>query len=130
MVEARNDLEAKTLELVQTQKMQAVGQLTGGLAHDFNNLLMIVLGNLELVQQSLSDSDGAICEQIESAYQAAARGCNLVAQLMAFSRKQSLRAESIDAAGLIRRIRPLLARTLGGTSMLKSAPGTPLRPVG
>ena len=96
----------------QAQKMEAVGQLTGGLAHDFNNLLAVILGNLELVEDGSLDTD-----QVEPALQRAARaaekGADLTSRLLAFSRRQSLRPEATDVNQLISGFVELMHRTLG-----------------
>lgn len=112
LVNAQYELEAQSMELAQSQKMTAVGQLTGGLAHDFNNLLTVIMGNLELAQMSCDDAQTDLSEQIDAALLAAERGSTLVAQLMAFSRKQALRATNVDMAALFDQMRPLLDRTL------------------
>ena len=93
------------------QKMQAVGQLTGGLAHDFNNLLTIVIGNLNLLREQLDDEFTQ--SQIEPALDAARRGAELVKHLLAFSRKQPLQPKLIDVGALISGMTELLRRTLG-----------------
>jgi len=99
-------------QLVQAQKMEAVGQLTGGVAHDFNNLLTVVLGNLELLQER-SAGDGKKTRLIESAINAANHGATLVHRLLAFSRKQILAPETIGPVCLLPEIEILLTRALG-----------------
>jgi signal transduction histidine kinase len=99
--------------LQQAQKMEMIGQLTGGVAHDFNNLLTAVLGNLELAtRRSRDESIGGF---LNGATQAAQRGAKLTSQLLAFSRTQTLRTESIDVNTLVTRMGDLLFRTIGGT---------------
>jgi PAS domain S-box-containing protein len=100
--------------LRQSQKMEAVGQLTGGVAHDFNNLLTVVIGNLELAQERLGD-DGNIAPLLSRAREGALRGATLTHRLLAFSRKQALAPRSIDARALIDGMSDLLRRTLGET---------------
>src|SRR6202012_4153569 len=85
--------------LVQSQKMEAVGQLTGGLAHDFNNLLTAVVGNLDLIRKRATDP--RIARQAENAFLAAERGSKLTAQLLAFSRTQKLETAPVDLTQLI-----------------------------
>jgi signal transduction histidine kinase len=97
--------------LVQSQKMDAMGQLTGGIAHDFNNLLTVIGGNLELIQRRASDE--RITRLADFARQAADRAAKLTRQLLAFSRTQRLSMEPTDVNGLIRGLDDLLARTLG-----------------
>lgn len=97
--------------LVQSQKMEAVGQLTGGLAHDFNNLLTAVVGNLDLIRRRATDS--RIARQAEQAFKAAERGAKLTAQLLAFSRTQKLATAAVDLNALIGGMYELLNQTLG-----------------
>jgi signal transduction histidine kinase len=98
--------------LVQSQKMEAVGQLTGGLAHDFNNLLTVVMGNLELIRGRATEP--RIARWAENAGRAAERGSKLTAQLLAFSRTQKLATTAVDVNALIDGMRELLVQSLGG----------------
>ena len=98
--------------LRQSDKMKAVGQLTGGLAHDFNNLLTIIVGNLNLLREQL-DQDEHIVSQIDPALDAGRRGAELVKHLLAFSRKHPLRPEVVDISVLMSKMTDLLKRTLG-----------------
>jgi PAS domain S-box-containing protein len=101
-------------ELRQAQKMEALGQLTGGVAHDFNNLLAVILGNLELLQERLEDgSDMAIL--VEDALEAARAGGELTHRLLAFGRRQTLHPQAIDLRQLITDMARMLERTLGET---------------
>jgi signal transduction histidine kinase/HAMP domain-containing protein len=104
--------EAAAAQLRQAQKMEAVGQLTGGLAHDFNNLLAIVIGNLDLASEALEEGSLAR-EATDEALEAALRGSKLTKQLLAFSRRQTLAARSVDLNALIREFEPLWRRTVG-----------------
>ena len=99
-------------QLRQASKMEAVGQLTGGVAHDFNNLLTIILGNLELLRQQIGPAD-ALMRLANSAMHAADRGGKLVQRLLSFSRRQSLRPQALDASRLVSDMTELLRRTLG-----------------
>ena len=108
------DLSAKERmerELRQAQKMEAVGQLTGGLAHDFNNLLAVIIGNLDLAAETARDS--TIREPIEEALGAAQRGAELTRALLAFSRQQPLQPRAVAVADLVTSLRGLLQRALG-----------------
>ena len=108
-VTARREAEGA---LLQSQRMEAVGQLTGGIAHDFNNLLTAVLGNLALAQKRMDSR--SIRPFLENATHAAKRGAALTAQLLAFSRRQKLKTEAVDLNTLIDRMGGLLSVTLGG----------------
>ncbi len=99
-------------QLRQAQKMEMVGQLTGGVAHDFNNLLMVIITNLELMRR-LFPSTPVSNRLIESATQSARRGAALTQRLLAFSRRQELTLAAHDLAELIRGMRDLLVRSLG-----------------
>ena len=105
----RAELEAK---LVQAQKLEAVGQLTGGVAHDFNNLLTVIMGNAELALQFGDDSE-TVDEALVQIQEAAGRASSLTARLLAFSRRQPLRPQALDLARLLRGMDDMLRRTLG-----------------
>jgi PAS domain S-box-containing protein len=116
IVSAREVTERRRLEqqLLQSQKMEAVGQLTGGLAHDFNNLLTGVIGSLELVQNRIAqgrtqDLDGYLAAGQGAARRAAA----LTHRLLAFSRRQTLDPKPVDANRLINDLIDLIRRTVG-----------------
>ncbi len=98
----------------QSQKMEAVGHLTGGVAHDFNNLLQIISANLDLaVAGSTALADAKLRERLQNAIGAVARGSRLTGQLLAFARRQALEPRSVDMGRLIRDMSDLLRRTLG-----------------
>ena len=99
-------------QLRQAQKMETIGQLTGGVAHDFNNLLMAVMGNLDLLRKRLPD-DPRLQRLVEGALQGAERGASLTQRLLAFARQQDLRAVPIDLRALIQGMGNLLERSLG-----------------
>lgn len=107
-------LQETTLQLRQAQKMEAIGQLTGGIAHDFNNLLCVVIGNLELIQETL-DRKSPGYQFAQSAIDAAQRGATLTQQLLSFARKQMLRPRIIELNALVTGITGMLHRTLGET---------------
>ncbi len=108
---SRRGVEAR---LRQAQKMEAVGQLTGGIAHDFNNLLTVILGNGDyLASHAGLDARGR--EAVSLLLSAGDRAAALVAQLLAFARRQPLRPEALDVAQRIADLLPLLTRTLGET---------------
>ena len=99
-------------QLRQAQKMETIGQLTGGVAHDFNNLLMAVMGNLELLRKRIP-GDPRLHRLIEGALQGAERGASLTQRLLAFARQQDLKPEPVGLGGLIRGMSDLLERSLG-----------------
>lgn len=109
--------------LVQSQKMEAVGQLTGGIAHDFNNLLTVIYGNLELIQGRSTDERTQRLS--EYARQAADRAAKLTQQLLAFSRTQSLTLKPVDVNGLVDGMKDLLARTIGSQIRIETRLGDP-----
>jgi signal transduction histidine kinase len=104
--------QATEAALRQAQKLEAVGQLTGGISHDFNNLLTVVIGNLVLAIEKADDIP-AILPLLKSARQAAERGVALIERLLAFARKQRLDPRPVDLTRLIGGIEDLLRRTLG-----------------
>ena len=99
-------------QLRQAQKMETIGQLTGGVAHDFNNLLMAVMGNLDLLRKRVPN-DARLHRLIDGALQGAERGASLTQRLLAFARQQDLKAVPVDLGGLITGMLNLLERTLG-----------------
>ena len=110
----RAEEENKKLEtqFFQAQKMEAVGQLAGGVAHDFNNLLSIILGYSALLEEEMMPSPSAK-EAITEIYDAAIRAKNLTRQLLAFSRKQMLDMDIIDVNEVIGNFEKFLRRTIG-----------------
>ncbi len=102
-------------QLRQSQKMEVVGQLTGGVAHDFNNLLTIIMGSLELLQRGLAGADPRTIRRADSAMDAAKRAATLTHRLLAFSRRQPLEPKSLDANRLLAGMSDMLHRTLGET---------------
>ena len=98
------DLKHTEEQLRHAQKMEAVGQLTGGVAHDFNNLLAVILGNLELIELEV-DERGEAQEWVEQAIAATERGASLTQRLLTFSRRQSLQPESVDVHRLVEDLR-------------------------
>ena len=125
-VENLQALEQAREALFQSQKLEAIGQLTGGVAHDFNNLLMAVLGSLELAQKRLPD-DPQINRLIGNAIQGARRGATLTQRMLAFARRQELKKEAIDVAGLVLGLEELLNQSLGPlfTLNIEMAPRLP-----
>ena len=109
--EAQEQLEKAREALLQSQKMEAIGQLTGGIAHDFNNLLMAVLGSLELMRKRLPD-DPKLMALLENAVQGAQRGATLTKRMLAFARRQELKQEAVDIPELVRGMTDLLQRSL------------------
>ncbi len=113
-------------QLRQAQKMEAIGQLTGGVAHDFNNLLTIVLGNLELLQARLQDERSM--RHLRAAQRAAQRGGELTHQLLAYARRQSISPRPVDLAAMIAGMGDLLQRSLGGLVRVNTTLDTDLWP--
>jgi signal transduction histidine kinase/ActR/RegA family two-component response regulator len=105
------DRERAEARLVQAQKMEAVGQLTGGLAHDFNNLLTAVVGSLDLLLRRTDDEK--LRRLARNALQAAERGAQLTAQLLAFSRRQRLSPSAVNPNEVVSGMGDMLARTIG-----------------
>ena len=99
-------------QLRQAQKMETIGQLTGGVAHDFNNLLMAVMGNLDLLRKRMP-ADPRLHRLVDGALQGAERGASLTQRLLAFARQQDLRAVPVDLRALIQGMIDLLERSLG-----------------
>jgi PAS domain S-box-containing protein len=105
---------AADARLRQSQKMEAVGQFTGGAAHDFNNLLMAILGSLEILRKRLPN-DPRLLALLDNAVQGAKRGSSLTQRMLAFARRQELKQEAVDLAHLVNNMLELLERSLGPT---------------
>jgi PAS domain S-box-containing protein len=104
---------------LQSQKLEAIGQLTGGIAHDFNNLLTAILGSLELLRKRLP-SDRRSMSLLENAAQGAERGKTLTNRMLAFARNQELKHEVIDVPELVQGMTELLRRSLGSTFKIET----------
>jgi signal transduction histidine kinase/DNA-binding response OmpR family regulator len=99
-------------QLTQARKMEAVGQLTGGVAHDFNNLLTVVLGNADILLRRIEDQPNVV-KHLTAIRAAADKGQTLTRQLLAFSRRQQLNPSVVDLNGLIRDFLPLMKQAVG-----------------
>ena len=124
--QAHEALERTREALVQTQKMEAIGQLTGGVAHDFNNLLMAVLGSLELLRKRLPDDPG-MTRLVDNAILGAQRGAALTQRMLAFARRQDIATGPVPLAELLNGMKELLSATLGSHAAveLRFAPDIP-----
>jgi PAS domain S-box-containing protein len=110
--DAQLALEQAQEAFFQSQKMEAIGKLTGGVAHDFNNLLAAIVGSLDLARRRLAQG-GDVSRFIDNAMKAAERGATLTQRMLAFARKQELKLETVDPAELVRGMAELLQRTIG-----------------
>lgn len=120
--EAVAEREALMSQLVQAQKMEAVGKLTGGVAHDFNNLLQVIGGNLQLLSKELAGNDRAQT-RIGNALAGVSRGSKLASQLLAFGRRQPLRPTVVTVGRLVRSMDDMLRRALGEAIELETVIG-------
>jgi PAS domain S-box-containing protein len=120
--------QALAEQLQQAQKMEAIGQLTGGVAHDFNNLLAIILGNLDLIDERLP-ADSRLRALVRDSLRAAERGAELTGRLLAFARRQPLKPEQTDVNRLVAGMTSLLRRTLGGDIRVDTVLAGDLGPV-
>jgi PAS domain S-box-containing protein len=110
--DAQQRLEQAQQAFFHSQKMDAIGKLTGGVAHDFNNLLAAVIGSLDLARRRLAEG-GDITRYIDNAMKAAERGATLTQRMLSFARKQELAMEAVDLPVLVRGMADLLQRTIG-----------------
>ena len=122
-----SDRLAMEEQLRHSQKMEAVGQLTGGVAHDFNNLLAVILGNLDALEEKVRDKPD-LYALVRPAIRAVERGTALTARLLAFSRKQALRPRAVNLNDLMTNMVELLRRTLGATIAIEAMSGKDLWP--
>jgi signal transduction histidine kinase len=118
--ERTRERETAMAQLFEAQKLDTIGQLTGGVAHDFNNLLMAVLGSLSLLEKRLPD-DPRSHRLLQNAMLGAQRGAALTQRLLAFSRRQELKPEAVDIPGLVGGMKELLERALGHEVQLRTA---------
>ncbi len=105
---AQEALERTRDALAISQKMETIGQLTGGVAHDFNNILAIILGSLELAKKRLQVEDPRVQRLLDNAMQSALRGASLTQRMLAFARKQDLKPVVVDVPELVRGMATLL----------------------
>lgn len=112
--------------LRQAQKMEAVGQLTGGVAHDFNNILQVIVGNLELIRRLVPSDAGRVQRSVEQALNGARQASSLTQRLLAFSRRQPLDPKPIEINSLVNGMSELLNRTLGETISVETVRGAGL----
>ncbi|MFZ5782354.1 MAG: PAS domain S-box protein [Pseudomonadota bacterium] len=111
--EAELALERTREALLQAQKLEAIGKLTGGVAHDFNNLLTVVIGSLELLRRYLPDADPRVTRLLDNAMQGAQRGATLTQRMLAFARRQEMDLQPVDLIELTHGMRDLLQRSIG-----------------
>ena len=125
---AQEALERARDALFQSQKLDAIGQLTGGVAHDFNNFLMAIIGSLELVRKRVPE-DPRITPLIDNAMMGAQRGAALTQRMLSFARKQALEPGPVDVADLVRGLVGLIERSLGPTIRIQTDFARRLTPV-
>jgi PAS domain S-box-containing protein len=110
--QAQEQVERAREAMAQSQKMEAIGQLTGGVAHDFNNLLMAVLGSLELIRKRLPE-DPKLKLLLNNAFEGARRGVSLSQRMLSFARRQELSLTAVDIKTLVSGMSEMLDRSLG-----------------
>ncbi|MGM4961483.1 PAS domain S-box protein (plasmid) [Bradyrhizobium barranii] len=106
--------------LVQAQKMEAIGHLTGGVAHDFNILLMAIQGSLELMKRRLPAGDTQMHQFLDNALQGAQRGAALTQRMLAFARRQELKLQTINVTELVNGMTELLQSSLGSSAQIET----------
>ena len=112
VIERTNEREVVLRQLHESQKMETIGQLTGGVAHDFNNLLAVILGSLSLLRKGLPP-DPRTSRLLDGAIQGAERGALLTKRLLAFARRQELKLEAVEVQKLIPEMHDFLRQTIG-----------------
>jgi PAS domain S-box-containing protein len=116
--EAQQEMEKLQLKLAQSQKLDALGQLTGGVAHDFNNLLMVITGSLNALKKVTADDPKAL-RAVQAIDTASQRGAALTSQLLSFARRQSVNPQTIDVRDSIFSVRDVLDTGLGSAIELQ-----------
>ena len=125
---ARDVTEMRQIEdrLHHAQKLEGIGQLTGGIVHDFNNLLTSILGNLELLTTGLSAGDPSSARMLSAALRAAERGATLTTRLLAFSRRQRATPEAVDLNRIVTGMSGLLQSAVGATNRIEASLAEPI----
>lgn len=126
--ERTREREAALAQVHELQKMESLGQLTGGVAHDFNNLLMAVSGNLELLKKRLPE-DPALNRLIAGAIAGADRGATLTKRMLAFARRQELKPAIVQLSSLVEGMEDMLRRSLGPPISMEVTVGANVPPV-
>jgi signal transduction histidine kinase len=123
VAERTREREIALAQLHEAQKLETIGQLTGGVAHDFNNLLTPIMGNLDLLRRRIPADDTRSQRLLESALQATSRAATLVQRLLAFARRQDLQPRAVNVSDLLHGLEDLIARSIGPTiSVVVNAP--------
>jgi PAS domain S-box-containing protein len=125
---AQDALDKAREALVQAQKLEAIGQLTGGVAHDFNNLLMAILASLDLLRKRLPADDPKVQRLLDNAVLGAQRGASLTQRMLAFARRQNLEPIAVDLAALVRGMADLIQRSIGPEIRVETRFPLTLRP--
>jgi PAS domain S-box-containing protein len=118
--EAEEKVRQAQAAMLRSQKLEAIGQLTGGVAHDFNNLLQVISGNLQLLSKDIAGNTRAEM-RVHSALDGVARGSKLASQLLAFARRQPLEPKVINIGRLVQGMDDMLRRALGGEIEIETA---------
>jgi signal transduction histidine kinase len=118
--ERTREREAALAKIAEMQKLESLGQLTGGLAHDFNNLLMVVLSNLEFARTH-ANADRRVAKWLDRAAEAAERGASLTKQMLAFARRQDLQPQSVDLQKVVDSMTEMMRHTLDPTVRIHQA---------
>jgi PAS domain S-box-containing protein len=117
--ESQLQIDRARESMIQSQKMEAIGQLTGGVAHDFNNLLMAVLGSLELIRKRLPEDSTKLKTLLNNAFEGARRGVALSQRMLSFARRQEMALKTLHVKALVEGMKDLFDRSLGPTILLK-----------
>jgi signal transduction histidine kinase len=128
VAERTREREIALAQVHEMQKLESLGQLTGGVAHDFNNLLMAITGNLDLLGKKLQHDPG-LERLVKGAMKSVERGAALTTRMLTFARRQELKPEAVDVAQLVKGMLDMLSRSLGPTIQIRMEIAGDLAPI-
>jgi signal transduction histidine kinase/ABC-type amino acid transport substrate-binding protein/ActR/RegA family two-component response regulator len=124
LVQAEADREEMQRQLLQSQKMEAIGQLAGGVAHDFNNMLQVIMGHAQMLSELCDHSDAEAAQGISEILRGAKRASELTRQLLLFSRRQVMTLQTLNFNEIVENVLKMIRRLIGEHIRLEWLPGS------